>query len=767
MSIKVFCSLASTAFLVVITAVSCSAQPNERQALEDLRRLTAGGQMPAESVAADIEKRFAETRTGSLAKLLRARIRFENKDFAGAAAILDSNEFAQRTNLADHALWLRGRSLQNAGDHRNAMDVFLALVSSYPDSLRTREAKLAWADSAINAGEAARVPAFLAELNKEHSAGAMLLTAKAYEAAGDQAQALTFYRRTYFYGAGTDAAKEAEAKLTALTQPLTPANAEEAAARAERLFAAKAYADAEKAYAELLTKYPAEATPKVHLNRLMTFVGLKKMPDAHLAFNAIPSTAPEKEKGYYELIVGYARNRSWTNARQMADEMRAKMPNAPLTVKTWVDAGYAARDAKNKGEETHFLRTALINYPQAVEIAGAQFELAWLEHEAKNHSRAADMLIEHLARYADKDTSNRGRAGYWSARNAEKAGRFADACVLYDAVVYRYSANWYGHIGFERLTSLRGRGQCQTTPEFPAGSLVPQAAANLKSVTVAPETAKEAELARTVKSEELGTIGIFDWAMEELREAQKTAQNSPKINLALAQIYQMRGDNVNALLTLAKSYPDYAQMFPEEMGRDEWTIFYPHMAWEQITSWAKHRNLDIYLVAGLIRQESVFNPNARSSANAYGLMQLLVPTAQMMARKNGSTARVTGGRDLYQPALNIELGTAYMREQLDKYGRIEYMAVAYNAGPGRVVTWRRTLPMEMDEFVEAIPFRETKGYVQGIIRNTAQYRRLYDENGNFKPNVGSRPIRAEIDNLPREQFTAEFPEIVLDRRSGE
>ena len=77
-----------------------------------------------------------------------------------------------------------------------------------------------------------------------------------------------------------------------------------------------------------------------------------------------------------------------------------------------------------------------------------------------------------------------------------------------------------------------------------------------------------------------------------------------------------------------------------------------------------------------------------------------------------------------------------MRDQLDKFGRIEYMAVAYNAGPGRVPQWRASLPMEMDEFVEAIPFRETKGYVQGVIRNSAQYRRLYDENGNFKSNVG-------------------------------
>ncbi|CAN5696795.1 hypothetical protein BH24ACI3_BH24ACI3_04180 [soil metagenome] len=230
----------------------------------------------------------------------------------------------------------------------------------------------------------------------------------------------------------------------------------------------------------------------------------------------------------------------------------------------------------------------------------------------------------------------------------------------------------------------------------------------------------------------------------------------------------MKGDNVNALLALAKSYPDYAQMFPEEMGRDEWAIFYPHMAWDQVTKWAKHRNLDVYQVAGLIRQESIFSPTVRSSANAYGLMQLLLPTAQMMARKHGVTARVATGADLYQPALNIELGTAYMREQLDKYGRVEYMAVAYNAGPGRVVTWRRTLPMEMDLFVEAIPFRETRGYVPGIIRNTAQYRRLYDGNGNFKPNVGSRSLRGAIDTMPAQQLTAEFPEVVVDgSASGE
>jgi hypothetical protein len=73
----------------------------------------------------------------------------------------------------------------------------------------------------------------------------------------------------------------------------------------------------------------------------------------------------------------------------------------------------------------------------------------------------------------------------------------------------------------------------------------------------------------------------------------------------------------------------------------------------------------------------------------------------------------------------------------------------------------------MDEFVEAIPFKETKGYVQGIIRNSAQYRRLYDDSGNFKSNVGTRPLRGLIDSEPRDQFTAENPEVELDNGSDE
>jgi len=388
-----------------------------------------------------------------------------------------------------------------------------------------------------------------------------------------------------------------------------------------------------------------------------------------------------------------------------------------------------------------------------------------MAHDSNDYARSSQMFVEHLARYADKDTTNRGKAGYWAARDAERAGKTAEACALYDGVIYRYSANWYGYIALQRQSAMKAQGKCASAN--PPNDQVAKAVANLKTVTVAPETSGRRELPRVEKSDELSTIGLFDWAIDELNEAKKTAQNSPKINLALARHFRFKGDNVNALLALAKSYPDYSQMFPEEMGREEWEIFYPHVAWDQITAWAKNRNLDLYQVAGLIRQESVFNPKARSGANAYGLMQLLLPTARLVARKYGSTMNLTTADALYLPAANIELGTGYMRDQFDKFGRIEYVAVAYNAGPGRVPQWRATLPIEMDEFVEQIPFKETKGYVQGIIRNSAQYRRLYDENGNFRPNVGTRPLRGLIDSKPREQFTAEFPEINIENAGVE
>ena len=750
-------------FAFGLFVMSCSAQTqNEQQALQSLRQLTKDGKMPAESFVQQIETRFANTKTGALAKLLRAKIRFDAGDFDGAASILNTDIFKQKTKVADYALWLRGRAYQSAGKHAEAMNVFSALLREFPTSLRARDAKILWANSALQIGQAGQIPNVLNDLNDKNQADALLLTAKSFESQNNQLEAIKYYRRTYFYGAGTNESKEAEIKLATFNIPLNPQTAEEIAVRADKLFNAKNYAEAEKAYADLMMNFSSAATPQIHLRRLMNFANLKKMADAQNAFNSIAPNAKEKEEGFYQLAMGYAKNRLWAQARTTVGEMRQKFPNSSFTPKALIDVGMAARDAKNKTEETYFLQTAVSAYPNAINVAGAQFELAWSQHESKNFAASSQMLIEHLARYTDKDSTNRGKAGYWAARDSERAGKMNEACALYDAVTYRYSSNWYGYLGLQRLSALRSQGKCQSTPTFPSNSLVPKAAQHLKMVTVAAETSGAKEAERIEKGDELTIVGLFDWAIKELEEAKKSVNNSPKINLALAKHYRLKGDQVNAFNALKPSYPDYAQMFPEELGQAEWDIFYPLTHWNDIKRWATERRLDKYEVAGFIRQETIFDPRAKSHANAYGMMQLLIPTARSVARKYNASITAISAETLFNPQLNIELGTAYIRDQYDKFGRLEYVAIAYNAGPGRVPQWRATLPAEIDDFVENIPFKETKAYVQGIIRNTAQYRRLYDENGNFKSNVGSRPIRADIDEKPREEFTAQFTEIILD-----
>ncbi len=759
-------------FVLIPFSLSCTASPasqqSEEAALENLRQLTKTGKLPPESVVLGIENRFAKTRTGALAKLLRARIRYESGDKIGAAAILSDDIFQTKTTVGDYALWLRGKSLHEAGRISEAQAVYHELAEKFPNSLRTREAKILRAESVLQSqsGKASEIPAFLKSLNEKHNADALLLTAKSYEITGNQEQAIAFYRRTYFYGAGENAAVEAEAKLKDSGQTLDAQTAEELKIRAEKLFESKNYTESAQAYTDLLTKFQNESTDEINLKRIKAYSNARRPADAQLAFNLIPPTSPLKPEGFYELATAFAKTRQWASAKEVIQQMREEFPKSDWTPKTMVAVGEMAGEARNRADESFLLKTALAAYPTAIEVAQAQFELAWLEHESGDFQTSSRMLTEHLARYVDEDNTNRGKAGYWAARDSERAGKIDEACALYDAEIYRYGSNWYGYLALQRLVNMRSRGLCQKPAVFPAGSPIPEAVKNLKVITVAPETAGARELARAENAEELSTVGLFDWAIEELQEAKKTAENSPKINLSLAKHYQFKGENVRALLALAKSYPDYAQMFPEEMGTDEWEIFYPLDYWNDIKFWAKKRNLDPYQVAGFIRQETIFNPNAKSSADAYGLMQLLVPTARAMARKYGEDVGTIYASTLYQPALNIELGTAYIREQYNKFGRVEFVAVAYNAGPGRVPQWQRTLPSEMDEFVEQIPFRETRGYVQGIIRNSAQYRRLYDESGNFKPNVGSKPVRGKIDSMPRGQFAEEFPEIRLDESNN-
>lgn len=732
-------ALVAVASLPFILSASCVTRPQtlaEQKALESLRSMTRNDVLPSEDVVAGIENQFPRTKTAALARMLRARIKLKAGDAAGAASLLDTKLIAQQTSVGDYALSLRGSALEQAGKTQEARAVYQELMQSYPTSLRARDAALRAADLLVKAGQTSAVPLLLKDFAASNDPAALLASAKAYEQTSDQTRALAAYRRLYFFAPESAESAEAVTAIARLGSTTSPATTEEAITRADRLYSAKKYADALTAYTDAFAKFPPTATNETQLRRGIAAYSLRRTPDAVAALSAIPTSAGEtRAEAMFYLAQTYARAKQWEQARATAEEMRRVFPNSTFTPRTFVAVGQIAQDANNTADATYFKRAAVNSFGSSIEVAQAQFDLAWGAHEAKNYAESSRMLTEHLAYYADKNTDNRGRAGYWAARDSERAGKLAEARALYEAMLARYDANWYGYLAKQRLDAM------SRTPakDFPADSIVARAVANLKTVTVAEETAGPDEDARIFKADQLSNIGLDDWAQKELAKAAEKGPDSPKINLAIAKIYRSDEDNVRAINTLRRSFPDYSQMKPEEMTREQWDVFYPLAYWDIIVQESKARSLDPYQVAGLIRQETIFITRARSGAAAYGLMQVLVPTGRLTARKYGVSREITA-ESLYEPRLNIQLGTAYLRDQIDKFGRIEYVAAAYNAGPNRAVQWKASLPLEIDEWAEAVPFKETRGYVQGVVRNRLQYLRLYDDKGNFRPEVGSRAM---------------------------
>ncbi len=715
--------------------------PAELRALDSLRAMTRGGVLPAEDAVARIESDFPRTKAAALARVVRARIRLNTKDYPGAASLLDTSTIRDHSVLGDYALFMRGGALEQAGRLPEARTTYEQLLNDYPGSTRVREATLRVANILIKSGSIAAGANQLRDLIAKDDPAALLLAARAYEQTSDSTRALAAYRRLYFYAPAAAESADAATAIPRLGASLSAVGADEAIARANKLYEAKRFLDASQAYADAFARFPNTSSAQAQLHRVSAAASVKKIADAVSALNAIPSSAGEtRAEALYYMAQAYARGKQWEQARATIEELRRDFASSSFTRRALVSVGQIAEDANNGTDASYFLRTAVNSYQGSAEVAQAQFDLAWMTHESKNFAESSKLLTEHLAYYADKNTDNRGRAGYWAARDSERAGKLGEARVLYRAMQGRYDANWYGYLAKQRLDAMLRSG-VGTVPvkTFPVDSVVGRAVANLQTVTVAEETAGANEDKLIAKSDELNNVGLNDWALEELAAASPAAGNSPKVNLAIARIYRSEEDNVRALNVLKKSFPDYSQMKPEELTREEWDVFYPLSYWDIIVQESRARGLDPYQVAGLIRQETVFVSRAKSHASAYGLMQLLVPTGTLTAKKYG-VERGINEESLYEPRLNIQLGTAYLRDQMDKFGRIEYVAAAYNAGPQKLVQWQASLPAEIDDWAEAVPYKETRAYVQGVVRNRLQYMRLYDANGKFRQEVGTRAV---------------------------
>jgi soluble lytic murein transglycosylase len=292
---------------------------------------------------------------------------------------------------------------------------------------------------------------------------------------------------------------------------------------------------------------------------------------------------------------------------------------------------------------------------------------------------------------------------YWQARALENAGEEFEARRLFKTLALSTASNYYPTLAAMRVN--------QPEPLSPAPS-VPDLVPGLVPFDSGPA---QFHLARVAALRDLG-----------LRELE-----APELRAIEAYMGSNRGlqNFVLGELQNASAWFDAIEMAMSMSARGELDsataerIRYPRGYWNLLTTASSRNQLDPYLVAALIRQESLFNPQARSISDARGLMQLLPATAYRYAAVAGTSGSPL---DLYDPDISIQLGSAYLHELMGMFsGNIFKVVAAYNAGEHSVAQWNAKYPGDDDQWVENIGFRETRDYVKKVVGGMREYRLLY------------------------------------------
>ncbi len=217
---------------------------------------------------------------------------------------------------------------------------------------------------------------------------------------------------------------------------------------------------------------------------------------------------------------------------------------------------------------------------------------------------------------------------------------------------------------------------------------------------------------------------MYDDALGELRYAQRAWGSSTRIDATIAWTYHQMGELRRAITLMRRAYPQHLTAGGEQLPAEILQVIFPLTYWESIRKQSALRGLDPYLIAALIAQESTFDPQIRSVANAWGLMQIVPATGRRLARSLGIRRFTTA--TLTNPEINIRMGTLHFSQLVEQYGGTYYALASYNAGGSRVVRWKAEAPgLDEEEFIDNIPFPETQNYVKRILGTAEDYRMLY------------------------------------------
>lgn len=666
--------------------------------------------------------RYAHTHTGSDASLaylaLGNAYLLDHRYKEAVSALSRSQQLAPRPGgLADHADYLAAKAEMAQQNYAQAEALLMGFRTRYPDSALKDEATLLLAQTYIAEGgpQSALHQLALLDHSKMQDTPAYLLTlAQAKQMAGDRGGAIHLYVRLYTEAASSDEAGETEEALRQMGVT-TPFTAEEEVQHAEGLAQAHADAAAAKAYEEIAGAPAVLGTPAANLYRARAvyyeFLARHYVSASGLA--RVSDTNDEAGALRLYLMVELERDNADPGAAQRtAQQMLQQFPASNWTAEALFSAGNMALLGKDAPTAIQDYSALVNHFPASPHAAIGHWHVAWLNYRLGDKKTAARLFEEQVQRWPTAPQAS--AALYWRGRiyeDAEKNAAAARAC--YDKLIASYRHSYYADLARMRVHGAR----TGTLPALPFLSDVPPPQVLALSTNV-PEQNIHWGRARA-----LANAGLYRYVAPEV---QAVSGDAAWDAYAEARLYAANGEAARALHAMLGAVPSYISLPVQAAPRDCWEILFPRAYWPMLQKDAQTNGLDPYLVAGLVRQESGFNPRAVSGANAYGLMQLLPAVGRAQARKLRLRQRATTA-SLLDPGINLQLGAAYLHQLLDGFnGQTEYALAAYNAGDDRVKTWLADGPYaDVAEFVESVPFTQTRDYVQSVLRNAAMYRKLY------------------------------------------